>query len=322
MGVWLAQSPDLSMNFEDKLSFGSPCPSSNLPPQHPEDFLNRIRPWIIDFKDLRRKREIGKGSAGTVHLCTWRETDVAVKQLHVDVARYRPVTCSGRGSSEPQLGEGATDDDSSRSCRNLMHWRSLEREVNVLCSLRHPHVLMFMGVCLDPPSLVTEYCSRGSLASILYKAHHQPELASCLSWLRRLTMIIEVAKGVLQLHEHNPRIIHRDLKAGNVLVDKSWRCKVADFNLSHMEGSPPILCHSTPGQSLLPGPRGDEGWDAQHSVRRLQLWAADVGDDDMADSLGRQLPRADDNGCAVAYGEARHSRQLGNVAGGHFCGDP
>ncbi len=67
-------------------------------------------------------------------------------------------------------------------------------QVNILSSLRHPHVLMFMGVCMDPPSLVTEYCSRGSLASILDKANKQPEMASCLSWIRRLTMIIEVAK--------------------------------------------------------------------------------------------------------------------------------
>ena len=39
---------------------------------------------------------------------------------------------------------------------------------------------------------------------------------------------------MLQLHNHNPSILHRDLKSPNLLVDKHWRVKVTDFNLSSM----------------------------------------------------------------------------------------
>ena len=45
-------------------------------------------------------------------------------------------------------------------------------------------------------------------------------------------------QGILQLHNHSPIILHRDLKSPNLLVDKHWRVKVGDFNLSRvMEGS-------------------------------------------------------------------------------------
>lgn len=51
-------------------------------------------------------------------------------------------------------------------------------------------------------------------------------------------------QGILQLHEHNPPILHRDMKTANVLVDSGWHCKISDFNLSYMEGTPAVLCHS------------------------------------------------------------------------------
>ena len=41
-------------------------------------------------------------------------------------------------------------------------------------------------------------------------------------------------QGVLALHSHKPPILHRDLKSPNLLIDKHWRCKIADFNLSRV----------------------------------------------------------------------------------------
>ena len=43
-----------------------------------------------------------------------------------------------------------------------------------------------------------------------------------------------IVQGMLQLHSHKPPILHRDLKSPNLLVDKHWRVKVADFNLSRV----------------------------------------------------------------------------------------
>eukprot|EP00884_Botryococcus_braunii_P001879 jgi/Botrbrau1/11692/Bobra.0195s0023.1 len=206
-----------------------------------DSFEEAMSPWIVQYKTLRMKREIGTGSAGTVYLASFKETNVAVKKLNmvnrggtIDTSILKTRAESDKGSPS------GSDLDYSADRRSSSSWRSLHREVNILASLRHPNIVMFMGVCLDPPCLITEWCARGSLADILQKALTQPDVASQLSWFRRLVIALEVAK----LHEHTPTILHRDLKAGNVLVDSAWHCKVADFNLSYMEGTPAILCYS------------------------------------------------------------------------------
>ena len=84
-----------------------------------------------------------------------------------------------------------------------------------------------MGVCPDPPAVVTEFCARGSLYDLLKSARDSSVLAQQLDWPRRLGIALDAAKGMLYLHSHRPAIIHRDLKSPNLLVDKHWRCKVA-----------------------------------------------------------------------------------------------
>ena len=58
--------------------------------------------------------------------------------------------------------------------------------------------------------------------------------AAELGWPRRLNMALEAAKGMLYLHSRAAVVLHRDLKSANLLVDKHWRVKVADFNLSRV----------------------------------------------------------------------------------------
>ena len=58
--------------------------------------------------------------------------------------------------------------------------------------------------------------------------------AAELGWPRRLNMALEAAKGMLYLHGRAATVLHRDLKSANLLVDKHWRVKVADFNLSRV----------------------------------------------------------------------------------------
>ena len=65
------------------------------------------------------------------------------------------------------------------------------QESAVMALLRHPNVLSFLGVCPMPPCVVTEYCSRGSLADILRAAKKSPALAAKLDWARRLNMVTE-----------------------------------------------------------------------------------------------------------------------------------
>jgi serine/threonine protein kinase len=98
---------------------------------------------------------------------------------------------------------------------------------------RHPHVLLFMGVCTRPPNLaiVTEFCDNGSLHDVLKAKRDTPE---DLLWARRLAFAADAARGLNYLHTSRPATIHADLNTSNLLVDRSWRVKVADFGLSRL----------------------------------------------------------------------------------------
>ena len=89
-----------------------------------------------------------------------------------------------------------------------------------MAAIRHPNVVLFMGVCLEPACLVTEWCSRGSVFDILVKARKNPNLGA-------------------QLHSHRPHILHRYILWAHPLspcsaplaglqseVVKSYHCKL------------------------------------------------------------------------------------------------
>ena len=74
-------------------------------------------------------------------------------------------------------------------------------QVSIMAAIRHPNVVLFMGVCLEPPCMVTEWCSRGSLYDVLQKvrntARNTPGLAAQLDWARRLSIALDAAKVCL-----------------------------------------------------------------------------------------------------------------------------
>ena len=177
--------------------------------------------WMIDFADLTQTRVIGEGAFGKVYLGKWHETDVAIKAL---------TSLGALGISAGQVASYATEADVKDALKTP------EREVGLMVGMRHPNVILFLGVCPDPPCVVTEYCARGSLYDVLMEAKERPMggLARALSWHRRVSMMLDAAKGMLYLHSHKPTIIHRDLKSPNLLVDGNWNVKVTDFNLSRL----------------------------------------------------------------------------------------
>jgi serine/threonine protein kinase len=178
--------------------------------------------WQIEYSDLTFTRVIGEGAFGQVFLGRWHETDVAIKML----------------SSLSALGLPSAGEASTNAAGEAI--KTLEREVALMVNMRHPNVILFMGICPDPFCIVTEYCSRGSMYDLLRAARNDPALALQLNWPRRLGLAMDSAKGMLYLHSHKPHVIHRDLKSPNLLVDGQWRAKVTDFNLSRLSEAPSI----------------------------------------------------------------------------------
>lgn len=80
-----------------------------------------------------------------------------------------------------------------------------------------------------------------------------------LDWPKRLNMALDAAKGMLYLHSRSPTVLHRDLKSANLLVDKHWRAKVADFNLSRV-----VKASATTSQVAAANPRCEHARRAVH----------------------------------------------------------
>ncbi|KAL7617737.1 hypothetical protein Lser_V15G03087 [Lactuca serriola] len=106
-------------------------------------------------------------------------------------------------------------------------------ELKMVSSFHHPNIITFIGYCDEANEmiLVYEYAKNGSLD------HHlqNPDKMRSLTWAQRLNICLGAAKGLKYLHsglgEHN-RVIHRDVKSGNILLDENLEAKICDFGLS------------------------------------------------------------------------------------------
>ncbi|RDY04112.1 Receptor protein kinase TMK1, partial [Mucuna pruriens] len=107
-----------------------------------------------------------------------------------------------------------------------------QSEIAVLTKVRHRHLVALLGYCLDGNEklLVYEYMPQGTLSRHLF--NWPEEGLEPLEWNRRLTIALDVARGVEYLHGlAHQSFIHRDLKPSNILLGDDMRAKVADFGL-------------------------------------------------------------------------------------------
>ncbi|KAJ9135681.1 hypothetical protein P3X46_032834 [Hevea brasiliensis] len=113
--------------------------------------------------------------------------------------------------------------------KGLAEFRS---EIAVLTKVRHRHLVALLGYCLDGNErlLVYEYMPQGTLSRYLF--NWEVHGLKPLEWTRRLTIALDVARGVEYLHGlAHQSFIHRDLKPSNILLGDDMRAKVADFGL-------------------------------------------------------------------------------------------
>lgn len=167
-------------------------------------------PAEIDPNDIKIEKLIGEGKFGKVYKGKCHSCDVAVKI-----------------PARQDLSE-----------RDLEKFR---REVQIMRTINHPNVCLFMGACTRPGQIriLSELLSC-DLESKLIKSTTPYPLSQRLSWAK------EAAQGMAWLHANNPAVIHRDLKLANLLYDEHEVVKVCDFGLSHFHDTATRLRDSTP----------------------------------------------------------------------------
>lgn len=197
--------------------------------------------FSIDYESLKLKKVIGRGACATVWSGSWLRMAVAVKIFDdqsidggggiggVGVGDRSSGDLSGGGGSGGSRGSGGGAGVTTNTHRTRLG--DYLREIETLSQIRHPHLLFIMGMCTVPRlCIVSELYEGGSVHELLHGRNGRPFAPS-----QALTLLLGVARGMLYLHSSTPVILHRDLKASNILVNKAVsHAVICDFGLSRL----------------------------------------------------------------------------------------
>nr|XP_020464821.1 protein-tyrosine kinase 6-like [Monopterus albus] len=174
-------------------------PCKRVKPSTPD--LGNLDEWELPKEEFTLEEELGTGYFADVYRGLWKNhINVAIKIIKND---------------------------------SELNHREFQREVQILKSLRHRHLICLFAVCTasTPYYIITELMEKGSLLSFLRGPEGQLQDVASLT-----DMAAQVADGMAYLEEQ--KSIHRDLAARNVLVGEHYICKVADFGLARVIKEP------------------------------------------------------------------------------------
>ncbi|CAL5083331.1 unnamed protein product [Urochloa decumbens] len=183
--------------------------ATKLPHPHAVEDFESIKSALLSLSSLLvatnnfdESNKLGEGGFGSVYKGDLSGQEVAVKRLSKG---------SGQGLDE------------------------LRNELVLVAKLHHKNLVRLEGFCLEEGErlLVYEYMPNKSLDTVLF----DPEEKRRLDWRKRFNIIEGVARGLQYLHEDSQKkIVHRDMKASNVLLDADMNPKIGDFGLARLFG--------------------------------------------------------------------------------------
>lgn len=163
--------------------------------------LSQLLEATSNFSD---ENKLGQGGFGPVYKGQFPDgLEVAVKRL---------ASHSGQGFTE------------------------FKNEIQLIANLQHRNLVRLLGCCSqgEDKMLVYEYLPNKSLDFFIFDEARK----ALLNWNKRLTIIEGIAQGLLYLHKHSRlRVIHRDVKASNILLDSGMNPKISDFGLAKLSSS-------------------------------------------------------------------------------------
>ncbi|CAI8600333.1 unnamed protein product [Vicia faba] len=165
----------------------------------------------------------------------------SLKELENATDRFSEGNVIGEGGYGI-VYRGILQDGSVVAVKNLLNnkgqaEKEFKVEVEAIGKVRHKNLVGLVGYCAEGAQrmLVYEYVDNGNLEQWL---HGDVGPVSPLSWDVRMMIAVGTAKGLAYLHEGlEPKVVHRDVKSSNILLDKKWNARVSDFGLAKLLGS-------------------------------------------------------------------------------------
>ncbi|GJN00027.1 hypothetical protein PR202_ga17175 [Eleusine coracana subsp. coracana] len=195
-----------SSSHGHKDAAGAGCFSADLVLKGPRKFS--YKELSLATRNFHASRVIGKGAFGTV---------------------YKATMPAGPASPPPTTAVYAV----KRSTQAHASRAEFVSELSVIACLRHKNLVQLEGWCDDKGELllVYEYMPHGSLDKALYNS----EGAEMMTWPQRYAVAAGVASVLAYLHQEcERRVIHRDVKTSNVLLDRNMNPRLGDFGLARL----------------------------------------------------------------------------------------
>ena len=179
-----------------------------------DNFTDRLKPFVLEDVEFTGVR-IDAGAYGCVEEVAIPGAICAAKKIHDFFQKSRNVSDS-----------------------TIRSWsQKFLEECELMSTLRHPHIVQFIGVCLLPdlrlPALVMEKMLM-SLHDLLAPDPPPDKDRPVLPLILKFSILQDVAGGLTYLHKRSPPVIHRDLSARNVLLNSGMVAKIADLGVSQI----------------------------------------------------------------------------------------
>ncbi|KAL9366652.1 hypothetical protein Peur_037851 [Populus x canadensis] len=162
-----------------------------------------------------------------------------LRQIKAATNNFDPANKIGEGGFGPVykgvLSDGTVIAVKQLSSKSKQGNREFVNEIGMISALQHPHLVKLHGCCIEGNQLllVYEYMENNSLARALFGPE---EYQLNLDWATRHKICVGIARGLAYLHEESRlKIVHRDIKATNVLLDKNLDPKISDFGLAKLD---------------------------------------------------------------------------------------
>ncbi|CAJ1950226.1 unnamed protein product [Sphenostylis stenocarpa] len=239
-------TPPISKEILEIVHVPPPPDTVHLPPPKPETRAAATSAAVVYSSGESR---------GTVSACETASSlgsgSVGPEVSHLGWGRWytlRELEAATNGLCEENvIGEGGygivyrglLPDGTKVAVKNLLNnkgqaEREFKVEVEAIGRVRHKNLVRLLGYCVEGAyrMLVYEYVDNGNLEQWL---HGDVGTVSPVTWDIRMNIILGMAKGLAYLHEGlEPKVVHRDVKSSNILLDRQWNPKVSDFGLAKL----------------------------------------------------------------------------------------